>query len=184
MAPAANAPSIILKSEITNAEIFMKTLLILRHAKAEPAREHQSDHDRRLASRGLRDAVRIGEWLCDNELAPERIYSSTAVRARQTADLVAATCDLRGHVELCDDLYLGPPGAYLDRARQAADGSRRIMFVGHNPILEHLVDVLTGRQATLSTANLAIVEAPVSLWQDLSFSQEYKLVEVVDPHDA
>jgi phosphohistidine phosphatase len=39
----------------------MKTLLILRHAKAVPKDPNLSDHDRQLDELGKEDALRIGE---------------------------------------------------------------------------------------------------------------------------
>ena len=64
----------------------MKTILILRHAKSSWASDTLSDHERPLNSRGERDAPRMGRLLRDEELLPDLILSSSAVRpARRPA---------------------------------------------------------------------------------------------------
>ena len=62
----------------------MKILLILRHAKSSWDHPGLRDHDRPLNPRGRRDAPRMGRFLVERDLVPERIVSSTAVRARTT----------------------------------------------------------------------------------------------------
>ncbi|MFG0335704.1 MAG: SixA phosphatase family protein, partial [Maioricimonas sp. JB049] len=70
----------------------MKTLLLMRHAKSSWADPSKADHDRPLNARGKRDAPRMGQWLLEQNLVPDRIVSSTARRARKTASRVASGC--------------------------------------------------------------------------------------------
>ena len=67
----------------------MKTLLILRHAKSSWQNNDLSDHDRPLNPRGQRDAPDVGKRLRNEGLIPDAVLSSTAKRARQTAEAVA-----------------------------------------------------------------------------------------------
>ena len=71
----------------------MKTVLILRHAKSSWEFDDLADHDRPLKSRGKEDAEKMGLFIRDKDLAPQRIISSTAARARKTAQFVADACD-------------------------------------------------------------------------------------------
>ncbi len=59
----------------------MKTLLILRYAKSSWKEQDLPDHDRPLNKRGKNDAPRMGKLLKDEDLIPDLIMSSTAVRA-------------------------------------------------------------------------------------------------------
>jgi phosphohistidine phosphatase len=61
----------------------MKTLLILRHAKSSWKDLELQDHDRPLNKRGKQDALRMGKLLRREDLIPDLIVSSTAVRAKK-----------------------------------------------------------------------------------------------------
>ena len=84
----------------------MKTLLILRHAKSSWKEQDLPDHDRPLNKRGKNDAPRMGKLLKDEDLIPDLIMSSTAVRAKKTAELVAKACKYKGKIVL--NHSLGP----------------------------------------------------------------------------
>ncbi len=58
----------------------MKTLLLLRHAKASRDDPELADHDRPLKPRGKEDAKRLGRQLREAGLVPTLIVSSTALR--------------------------------------------------------------------------------------------------------
>ena len=64
----------------------MKTLLILRHAKAVSKDPSLSDHDRPLDNLGENDALHMGELMKDKDIIPPFIISSTALRAKTTAE--------------------------------------------------------------------------------------------------
>ena len=66
----------------------MKTIVIARHAKSDWA-TGLSDHDRPLNARGKLDAPRMGQALNELGFQPDLIISSSAVRARTTAEIVA-----------------------------------------------------------------------------------------------
>ena len=65
----------------------MKTLLIFRHAKSSWKHPELADHDRSLNKRGKLDAPMMGELLRNEDALPELILSSSANRARTTAEL-------------------------------------------------------------------------------------------------
>jgi len=161
----------------------MKTLLLLRHAKAEPAEQNQLDHDRPLAKRGRRDAPRMGEYLLEHSLIPDAIFSSTATRARETTELVASAMAFGGPIEFTRTLYMAGPRVYVDLLKYEAGDARTVLVVGHNPGLEDLLHELTGRLETLATATLAIIEAPLTNWEELSLGQRYKLAQIMRPKE-
>ena len=67
----------------------MKTLMLLRHAKSSWKDEGLTDHDRPLNKRGKKTAPAMGHLILEKQLVPGLILSSTAVRARATAEAVA-----------------------------------------------------------------------------------------------
>ena len=58
----------------------------LRHATAEERRFDQTDAERALTDKGLKQIKRVAELCQAHELSPERLLSSPLLRARQTAD--------------------------------------------------------------------------------------------------
>ena len=143
----------------------MKTLLILRHGKAAWKGEGVDDHDRPLKKRGQLDAERVGHWLLQEQLLPEKILSSTARRARETAGHVAEVCGLQSAIELRPELYLAPPVTYWENLERLDDELQRVMVVGHNPGLEDLVRSLAGSAEHFPTAALAQFELSTNHWR-------------------
>jgi phosphohistidine phosphatase len=159
----------------------MKTLLILRHAKSDWDQPGVADHDRTLSARGKRDAPRVGQWLRDENLAPDLIICSSAKRARKTAKLVADASGYEGEVQLEKDLYLAGPEAYFEVLKNVRDTYQTVMVVGHNPGMEELLVALTGEAEALPTAAVAQVALPISHWRDISEEIEGELVYLWKP---
>lgn len=144
----------------------MKTLLVLRHAKAK--RNGWADYDRPLTRRGKRDAPHIGEWVAQMGLTPDLIVASGAKRAAQTARLAAEAAGYAGEVMLSEALYDSDPERHLEVLRGLPDNADVVMLVGHNPAFEELVEILTGETVTLATAALAQIELDLRSWAEVA----------------
>ena len=162
----------------------MKTLLIMRHAKSSWTNASLSDHDRPLNDRGAEDAPRMGSALTERDLVPERIVSSTAARARKTAELVAESCPFDGEISLSRDLYHAGLDEFIDALQKLPADMDCVMLVGHNPGIAELVDFLTDTPETMTTANIAVVQLPVNRWSEVDFETEGELVEVLRPKEV
>jgi phosphohistidine phosphatase len=154
----------------------MKTLLILRHAKSSWSNLALADIDRPLNKRGKRNAPRIGTLLRDDDLVPELIISSPALRARKTAKAVSDNSGYEGKIEIQGEFYPGDPDSFIEAFYSIPDQLERILIVAHNPGLEELLYVLTGESARMPTSALAQVSLPVDRWSDLDDDTEGKLV--------
>jgi phosphohistidine phosphatase len=162
----------------------MKELLILRHAKSSWDHPELADHDRPLSKRGKSDAPRMGEWLWREELTPDLIISSTARRARTTAEAVAEACDYDGDVILTRDLYHADALTYLDVAQQLGEVHKRIMLVGHNPGIEELVEDLSGHYERMPTAAIAWFSLAIDTWAALTEDVSAELKAVWLPRET
>jgi phosphohistidine phosphatase len=92
----------------------MKTLLILHHAKSSWKHPEIDDHKRPLDKPGKRDAPRMGKLLQDEDLPPNMIISSTAIRAKSiAAAYVTEACGYKGNVFLSQSLYEAESQSYL-----------------------------------------------------------------------
>ncbi len=161
----------------------MKTLLLMRHAKSSWKDTELSDIDRPLNKRGKKDAPFMGAVLKEKELVPQLILSSTAVRARQTVELMAAACNFSGEIRYLDSFYLAEPAAYLRGLAETPDSLERVMVIGHNPGLEGLLQILSGRIEALPTGTIAFLSLPVNTWGDLHEDTEGELLELLIPHE-
>ena len=147
----------------------MRTLLVLRHGKSSWSDPALDDHDRPLKKRGRRGAKSIGQQLRDAGLEPDRVLSSTARRARSTAERCLAAGGFDCPIELTRDLYASGAKRHLEViGRRAGKADRTVMVVGHNPDLEDLVAVLAGEPITLKTAYLAVLSLDTARWSDLA----------------
>lgn len=144
----------------------MKELLILRHAKSSWKDPSLDDHDRPLNKRGKKAAKRMGQLLADEGIVPDRILSSTAVRARRTAERAAKAAGYGGAIELHRDLYHASPAGIMAEVARTDDDVGRLLVVGHNPGMEVLTGMLTGVYHRFPTGALMHVrfEPPIVRW--------------------
>jgi phosphohistidine phosphatase len=146
----------------------MKTLFVLRHGHAATETGGASDHERELTPRGASEVERAAQRLVSRGNLPSSILSSTARRARQTAELCASAFGAAPELHLLDELYLAPPPSYLAALAGLGGEHASVMVVGHNPGLEALIYWLTERSEHLATASLVEVELDIDAWDALA----------------
>ena len=161
----------------------MKTLFLLRHAKSSWKQPEMNDHDRPLNKRGKKEAPMVGKYLKDSDLVPDLILSSTARRARDTAQAVAEACGFEGQVDLYQDLYLSEIACYLDILQSLPDTASRVLVVGHNPDLEELLTLLTDATQQMTTAALAQISLPITSWNELNEATDARLQNLWVPRE-
>jgi len=123
----------------------------------------------------------MGELLVDEGLVPQLIISSTAKRARKTAELLTDACRFDGETRLEGSFYQAGPTAYIRVLQAVSDDHDRVMVVGHNPGLEILLEVLAGQTAWLPSGALAQIHLPIDAWADLREYAGGTLVALWEP---
>ena len=162
----------------------MKTLMLLRHAKSSWEDKGISDHDRPLNKRGKKTAPVMGHLILEKQLVPDLILSSTAVRARTTAEAVAEACNYKNTIEHLAELYLATAGELLSEVQSRVDdGIDRVMLVAHNPGMEDLVSRLSGHPEPFPTAALAVFELGIESWRALELGVEISLLHLWRPRE-
>ena len=156
----------------------MKLVLILRHAKSSWKEKGISDHSRPLNPRGKKAAPLMGQILYEEDLVPDVILSSTARRARDTADLAADASGFEGEIHYLESFYHAWPSDYLDALRSLSSDIYTAMIVGHNPGMEMLLEMLTGQDERLPTAALALIKLPIENWSQLTDEAEGELLDL------
>jgi phosphohistidine phosphatase len=153
----------------------MKTLFLLRHAKSSWKQPELNDHDRPLNKRGKREAPLVGKYLKEHDLIPDLILSSTARRARDTAQATAEESGYTGEIEYNKDLYLSDTACYLDILQYLPDSVNRVLVVGHNPDMDDFLTLLTDVNEHMTTAALVQVDLPISSWHELNEATDGRL---------
>lgn len=164
----------------------MKTLFVLRHAKAERDSATGRDFDRPLADRGWRDAEAVGREARARGLRIDAALASPAKRAAETVEAFE-----RGYGEL---LVAFEPGIYeagvarlVEIVTEADDTEKQLLIVGHNPGFEGLVHRLSKEPIAeisdgLPTAGLAAIELSITQWSDAREGIG-RVVELILPRD-
>lgn len=151
----------------------MKTLIVLRHARALPATAGQDDAARPLAPSGRSDAGAMAAWLSQGGWRPDIIVCSAAARTRETAAIMQAIL-ATPRIAAEDGLYLAPAAALRARIAALDPAIGCAMIVGHNPGLEELVRALTAGAGLTAdadgerfpTAAAACLRSPAASWRD------------------
>lgn len=145
----------------------MKTLYIQRHAKAVKS-GYEHDFSRDLRPKGLEEAHQVGRFLKRHGLLADRLLTSPANRAVQTAKAVAEHTGERPVTE--SQLYDGGWEALLEVLRFQEDALGTIRLVGHNPDLEALCEYLCGIRPGgihLATGSVVCIQCAVDCWRQL-----------------
>ncbi len=146
----------------------MKTLLLVRHAKSDWSDPALDDHDRPLAPRGIRATGLVGSALA-SRAAPGVVISSTATRALDTANRIAACWTPSPPVVERRELYLAAPGQMSAVLGTFGHAHETVMLVAHEPGIRHLALVLDGSAdppyaARYPTGAVAVLRFETDRW--------------------
>jgi phosphohistidine phosphatase len=161
----------------------MRTLILMRHAKSSFKDTSLKDGKRPLSKRGQRNAAQMAELIKEREMYPEVILASSAVRACQTAQIVAQGTGFPGEVRFLDSLFMAEADEILDVLHEIPGEVQSVMVIGHNPGLESMIPMLTRKVAALPTAGIAYLALPIDDWIALKKKTKADLIELWRPKD-
>ncbi len=160
----------------------MKTLYILRHAKAEPE-GHDGDAERPLMKRGQKAAAAMGEYLAGLKPPPRLVLCSTSLRTRETLDAILPTLKPTPQTLFENALYLAGANHLLDRLQRLPEQTESVLLIGHNPGLHQLAASLASEAGKLAegfpTAALAVLRIS-GAWSALR-SRQATLIDFKTP---
>ena len=165
----------------------MPRLLLLRHGKSAWP-DVVDDLERPLTKRGREASRRMGRYLADERLVPDLALVSPARRTQETWSLVN---DPLGNAPMRSEprIYEAPPDRLLGVVKGVDPEVGMLLIVGHNPGLQELARLLLGHHeryahgaaiAKYPTAGLAVIDAPVPAWHELS-PRSGRLLRFVTP---
>jgi phosphohistidine phosphatase len=168
----------------------------LRHAKSDwSGSERIDDHERLLNGRGRKTAPKIGEYLQAKNYAPALVLCSTAVRAKETLELILPALKSTPKIQYDRKLYLADWPQLLGAVLKCPGKVSPLLVVGHNPGLEQLALALAlkpqsvaekGRAQKLAqkfpTAALAVFDFDLKSWKEIKPGLG-RLIDFVRPKD-
>jgi len=169
----------------------MKTLFVLRHAKASRDAPSGADFDRPLNKRGRKAAVAVGRELRARKSAVDAIVASPAARVVET---VSGVIEGSGYdLEPVWDrrIYDASPQDLIRVLHEVDDTVERLLIVGHNPSLQNLLLHLAEEDrdglreevaASFPTAALAELRLTLDHWRELA-PRRGRIVSLVRPED-
>lgn len=146
-----------------------KYLYLFRHAESLEKQMGEHDKDRDLSPSGMRSAVQIGSFLIQENITPDVIYTSSAVRTQSTTQLVADAIKFnQDKILIEDDLYEASVRTFFEFITRIDDGYNSVMCVGHNPSISYLAEYLTRAEiGDMVTAGLAMIKFNINTWREI-----------------
>ncbi len=122
----------------------MKTLYLVRHAKAVDRKPYLPDFERSLVKSGEKDSLNMAKKINKDGCIPDLLISSTANRALETAHLFAKSLKYPLEKILVKDSLYNEESeeALLTIIRQVDDSYNSVMLFGHNPVFTDLATYL------------------------------------------
>ena len=118
----------------------MARVTLIRHGKTEIHTVGKEDFDRSLTLRGEQNSKAVGNFLSDHRMLPQLVLVSSAVRTRQTYDLMKLQWPDGIAVKFIDQLYEASAEVLLKVILDNCDHNDCMAVIGHNPSLVILLN--------------------------------------------
>jgi phosphohistidine phosphatase len=148
----------------------MKTLYIIRHAKAEEENILQADFDRNLNERGKKDAHYVGEQLKKMQIVPQKIIASPANRTKQTAEIIAQQINYdTQNISIEKNLYDATQTDFMGIIENLDNQLNKVFIIGHNPACTLVADYLSQAEINfVPTCTVTCLQCNIDNWQALT----------------
>lgn len=121
----------------------MKLLTLVRHAQAADASFTMHDFDRPLTNKGSKQSIAAGNFLKENDTIPDLIITSPAVRAYQTAKIIAGEISYpEEQIQTDKTIYAGNENTLLELICSTSNDINHLLLCGHNPTMLDLTNVI------------------------------------------
>jgi phosphohistidine phosphatase len=147
----------------------LKTLLIIRHAKAETSFT-VNDFERPLNERGKGDATIMAKRLLEKNISIDAFVASPAKRAKKTAELFCKEFNGKeDDIIFVSALYHAPPEIFYEVIKHLDDLFNTIAIFAHNPGISYFVNELTNtRIDNMPTCAVFAVQASIDSWKEFA----------------
>jgi phosphohistidine phosphatase len=153
-----------------------KTLILVRHSKAEISDSSSDDFDRSLTTEGKSESLKMAIFLQHAGIVPDFILSSSAFRAYETAMTFAEIFKTaEKNVLSTRILYYASAKKILEQIYDLPERINSLLIVAHNPGISDLSRRLSaGRSFFMDNTQVTFLEYEIDRW---------KKIENIEPSD-
>ena len=150
----------------------MKSVILFRHGKSDWNALYEKDHDRPLSQRGIKAAKKMGKYLSKIQQVPDLIISSTALRAKTTAELAKSFGKWDSILILERDIYESSLNDLLSILAMQNPKFSLICLVGHEPTFSYFISEMTKINCgKFPTAAMARIDFQLQDWNELKLGK-------------
>lgn len=156
----------------------MKTLILMRHAKAEHFSSDLTDIHRELLPDGMHDAKKSAKKLLNLKLKIDELIASPSVRTIETSRIVRDV--MLHHIKsssVQERIYDASLDTLLGVISGVPNSVDTLMLIGHNPGLEELAEHFVGRSIHMRTSDLILLYFDSDTWQTIEVETPSKVLE-------
>lgn len=163
----------------------MKTLYLARHGKSSLGDPEAADHERMLLPTGISNTKKIQNYIRKKEITFDLIISSYAIRALETAKLLAEAAGYPlNAIKIDHRIYDAVEDVIYDIMAELDDHKKNVLIVGHNPTLTQFANIyLRPRIDNLSTSGFVCIEFDADAWTEIPLIKG-KVRFVITPQTA
>lgn len=147
-----------MSSLLSPKDVFVK-LLIMRHGQA--GMNANTDAERALTDRGIKDAASAGKVLADLGLTFDALWVSPYLRTQQTADEVCRAYPELDRLNSAELTPEAPLRSLIESLKRSTHDS--ILLISHQPLVSDLVAYLTeptmAYGPSMAPASMALVSS-------------------------
>jgi phosphohistidine phosphatase len=145
----------------------MKTIYIVRHAKSSWNAIDLADEQRPLMEKGRKRTKKVIDYLLKNQVRVDYIISSQAVRAYETAKLLAHGLKYPvENIKIDKQIYYATGDSILNQFYDLPDRFDSVMIVGHNPSLTDFVNqFMKSPIDNLPTSGIVSISFDTDRWE-------------------
>ena len=127
------------------------------------------DSDRPLSKRGINASKKMGIFLKDKDQIPNIVISSSAIRAKTTAELAIRAGHWSSNFYIDERIYGRSSDFLFELAKLIDDKHKSICFVGHEPTCSSFISLSTFHSARFKTASMAKINFSSNSWSEIEF---------------
>lgn len=149
-----------------------KRLILIRHAKSDWGNANVSDFDRPLNKRGNANAPEMAQRMVSQNIYPDLVVSSPALRALTTAKYFAKAWGINENkIQTDKSIYEADLKSLLNVVSQFDKKDDTIAMFGHNPGFTDFANYLSDVNIyNMPTCSIVILEFPFDEWNLASHS--------------
>jgi phosphohistidine phosphatase len=139
----------------------------MRHAKSDWKNSVLKDFDRPLNERG-KDSIEImSKALKKQNICPDIILSSPALRAKITAKGIGQGINYNKAIVYEKDFYFSNLSSVIDIIKKTNNKNNNLMIFGHDPMWSELVYRFSGKNIDMPTCSICGISFEIDSWNDI-----------------